>query len=170
MILKAVEAEHPRSRYLVTAATRALVHARRLGGDRVWDAIANASSLKARTDVALVTQLTARSRPADALRPDRLSSRTDPRRRLYVGPSRRAAADRHCRKGLAARHTAGTRHDLPGIGKATAGVITEALDGAAHLPASLQESAGGPLVEGGEGLYAALSPATATATRTGRTG
>ena len=35
----AVEAEHPRSRYLVTAAARALVHARRLGGDRVWDAI-----------------------------------------------------------------------------------------------------------------------------------
>lgn len=39
VILKAVEAEHPRSRYLVTAAARALVHARRLGGDRVWDAI-----------------------------------------------------------------------------------------------------------------------------------
>ncbi len=38
-ILKAVEADHPRSRYLVTAAARAMVHTRRLGGDRVWDTI-----------------------------------------------------------------------------------------------------------------------------------
>lgn len=38
-ILKAVEADHPRPRYLVTAAARAMVHTRRLGGDRVWDAI-----------------------------------------------------------------------------------------------------------------------------------
>ena len=38
-ILKAVEAQAPKSRYLVTPAARAMVHARRLGGDRVWDAI-----------------------------------------------------------------------------------------------------------------------------------
>ena len=38
-LLKAVEAESPKSRYLVTPAARAMVHARRLGGDRVWDAI-----------------------------------------------------------------------------------------------------------------------------------
>jgi short-subunit dehydrogenase len=39
VILKAVEAEHPRSRYLLTPAARAMVTARTLGGDRVWDAI-----------------------------------------------------------------------------------------------------------------------------------
>ena len=39
VILKAVEAEHPRSRYLLTPAGRAMVTARTLGGDRVWDAI-----------------------------------------------------------------------------------------------------------------------------------
>ncbi|MDF2145392.1 oxidoreductase [Knoellia sp. p5-6-4] len=38
-ILKAVEAERPRSRYLLTPAARAMVAARQLGGDRVWDAI-----------------------------------------------------------------------------------------------------------------------------------
>ncbi len=39
VILKAVEAEHPRSRYLLTPAARAMVTARTIGGDRVWDAI-----------------------------------------------------------------------------------------------------------------------------------
>jgi short-subunit dehydrogenase len=38
-ILKAVEADRPRSRYLLTPAARAMVTARTLGGDRVWDAI-----------------------------------------------------------------------------------------------------------------------------------
>jgi short-subunit dehydrogenase len=38
-ILKAAEAERPRSRYLLTPAARALVAARTLGGDRVWDTI-----------------------------------------------------------------------------------------------------------------------------------
>ena len=38
-ILKAVEAERPRSRYLLTPAAKALVAARTLGGDRVWDTI-----------------------------------------------------------------------------------------------------------------------------------
>ncbi len=58
---------------------------------------------------------------------------------------------------LAARADAGTLQEIPGIGKSTSGVIEEALGGA--LPAyleSLQERAGGPLVEGGEELYAAL--------------
>jgi short-subunit dehydrogenase len=39
VVLKAVEARHPRSRYVVTAAARAAITARTLGGDRVWDAI-----------------------------------------------------------------------------------------------------------------------------------
>ncbi|MEI2774423.1 MAG: oxidoreductase [Tetrasphaera sp.] len=39
VILKAVESSKPRTRYLVTATARGLVHARRLGGDTVWDAI-----------------------------------------------------------------------------------------------------------------------------------
>jgi short-subunit dehydrogenase len=39
VVRRAVESSHPRSRYVVTPAARFLVHARRLGGDRVWDAI-----------------------------------------------------------------------------------------------------------------------------------
>lgn len=38
-ILKAVESNHPRSRYVVTPAARAMIAARTVGGDRVWDAI-----------------------------------------------------------------------------------------------------------------------------------
>jgi short-subunit dehydrogenase len=38
-ILKAVEAERPRTRYLLTPAAKALVAARTLGGDRLWDTI-----------------------------------------------------------------------------------------------------------------------------------
>lgn len=38
-ILKAVESDSPRPRYLVTPVARALVHTRRIGGDRVWDAL-----------------------------------------------------------------------------------------------------------------------------------
>lgn len=38
-ILKVVEATRPKSRYLVTTSARAMVHARRLGGDRLWDTI-----------------------------------------------------------------------------------------------------------------------------------
>ncbi|QIM22040.1 PHP domain-containing protein [Phycicoccus sp. HDW14] len=58
---------------------------------------------------------------------------------------------------LAERAEAGTLQDIPGIGKSTSGVIAEALAGEvpAYL-ASLQEKAGGPLVEGGEDLYARL--------------
>jgi NADP-dependent 3-hydroxy acid dehydrogenase YdfG len=39
VILKAVEAGRPRTRYIVTPAARAMVAARTIGGDRVWDAI-----------------------------------------------------------------------------------------------------------------------------------
>jgi NADP-dependent 3-hydroxy acid dehydrogenase YdfG len=39
VVLKAVEAGRPRSRYVVTAAARAAITARTLGGDRVWDTI-----------------------------------------------------------------------------------------------------------------------------------
>ncbi len=58
---------------------------------------------------------------------------------------------------LAERAEAGTLQDIPGIGKSTSGVIAEALAGEvpAYL-ASLQEKAGGPLVEGGEELYGML--------------
>ncbi|NHA66567.1 PHP domain-containing protein [Phycicoccus flavus] len=55
------------------------------------------------------------------------------------------------------RAEAGTLQQLDGIGKSTSGVIAEAVAG--ELPsylASLQEKAGGPLVDGGEDLYAAL--------------
>jgi putative hydrolase len=58
---------------------------------------------------------------------------------------------------LRERANAGTLQQLAGIGKSTSGVITEALQG--DLPAylvSLQEKAGGPLVDGGDELYAAL--------------
>ncbi|QGN58790.1 PHP domain-containing protein [Nostocoides sp. HKS02] len=57
---------------------------------------------------------------------------------------------------LAARHSAGTLQDLPGIGKSTAAVVSEAMDG--ELPAylkSLQDKAK-PLVTGGEELLAKL--------------
>ena len=37
VVLKAVEAERPRSRYVVTPAARGMIALRRLGGDRVWD-------------------------------------------------------------------------------------------------------------------------------------
>ena len=38
-VLKAVESDSPRSRYVVTPAARALIAARTLGGDRLWDGI-----------------------------------------------------------------------------------------------------------------------------------
>jgi short-subunit dehydrogenase len=38
VVLSAVESSRPRSRYVVTPAARALIGARTLGGDRVWDA------------------------------------------------------------------------------------------------------------------------------------
>ena len=38
VIVKAVEATRPRSRYVVTAAAKFLINLRRFGGDRVWDA------------------------------------------------------------------------------------------------------------------------------------
>ena len=71
---------------------------------------------------------------------------------------------------LRERAGAGTLQQIPGIGKSTSGVITEALGG--ELPAylgSLQEKAGGPLVEGGEPCTP-LCAVTATCTRTGATG
>ena len=58
---------------------------------------------------------------------------------------------------LAERAAAGTLQEIPGIGKSTSGVIAQALAG--ELPAylaTLEAKAGGPLVEGGEALYAAL--------------
>lgn len=39
VVLKALESEHPRSRYLLTPAAKAMVTARTLGGDRVWDTL-----------------------------------------------------------------------------------------------------------------------------------
>ena len=37
VIVKAIESRHPRPRYVVTPAARALIATRTLGGDRVWD-------------------------------------------------------------------------------------------------------------------------------------
>ena len=37
VVLRAVEARRPRTRYVVTPAARAMITARRLGGDRMWD-------------------------------------------------------------------------------------------------------------------------------------
>ena len=37
VIVRAVESRHPKSRYVVTPAARALIATRTLGGDRVWD-------------------------------------------------------------------------------------------------------------------------------------
>ena len=38
VILKAVESQRPRSRYVVTPAAKVMINLRRFGGDRVWDA------------------------------------------------------------------------------------------------------------------------------------
>ena len=38
-LVKAVEADRPRTRYLLTPAARAMVTARAVGGDRVWDGL-----------------------------------------------------------------------------------------------------------------------------------
>jgi putative hydrolase len=57
---------------------------------------------------------------------------------------------------LASRHAEGTLQELPGIGKSTASVVEQALDG--ELPAylnTLQEKAA-PLVQGGEALLARI--------------
>ncbi len=58
---------------------------------------------------------------------------------------------------LERKAAAGSLTDLPGIGKASAAVIAEALDGGvpAYL-ADLEAKAAGPLVEGGESVEAAL--------------
>jgi len=37
VVVRAIESRHPRSRYVVTPAARALIATRTLGGDRVWD-------------------------------------------------------------------------------------------------------------------------------------
>ena len=37
--VKAVEADRPRTRYLLTPAARAMVTARTVGGDRLWDTL-----------------------------------------------------------------------------------------------------------------------------------
>jgi NADP-dependent 3-hydroxy acid dehydrogenase YdfG len=39
VVVKAVESRRPRSRYVITPAARAMITARTLGGDRVWDGI-----------------------------------------------------------------------------------------------------------------------------------
>ena len=39
VVVTAVETARPRTRYLLTPAARAMVTARTLGGDRVWDRI-----------------------------------------------------------------------------------------------------------------------------------
>jgi hypothetical protein len=39
VIKHAVQASRPRTRYVVTPAAKAQVQLRRLGGDRLWDAV-----------------------------------------------------------------------------------------------------------------------------------
>lgn len=43
VVQKALETSRPRARYLVTPAAKAFVQTRRLGGDRVWDAVVRRS-------------------------------------------------------------------------------------------------------------------------------
>ncbi|MBR7741794.1 PHP domain-containing protein [Phycicoccus sp. BSK3Z-2] len=109
--------------------------------------------------VALLTPLTAPVEPVDALR--RIAFLLERTRagtyrveafRKAVKTLREVDEDE-----LRERADAGTLQEIPGIGKSTSGVIAEALAG--DVPdylASLQERAGGPLVDGGEDLYAAL--------------
>ncbi|HEY5336090.1 MAG TPA: PHP domain-containing protein [Mycobacteriales bacterium] len=70
---------------------------------------------------------------------------------------RRAADVLRDRDDLAERSTAGTLTDLPGIGKVTAQVVTDALGGevAVYLR-RLEATAGTPVAEGGEELRRAL--------------
>ncbi|MGZ6754756.1 MAG: oxidoreductase [Nocardioides sp.] len=42
VVLKAVEADRPRTRYVVTPAAKAMIALRKLGGDRVWDTFVRA--------------------------------------------------------------------------------------------------------------------------------
>jgi len=42
VVLKAVEVDRPRTRYVVTPAARAMIALRKLGGDRVWDTFVRA--------------------------------------------------------------------------------------------------------------------------------
>ncbi|CCH72118.1 conserved hypothetical protein [Nostocoides australiense Ben110] len=110
--------------------------------------------------VALVPALTAPVDPVTALRRIAFLMERQRAGSYRIEAFRKAAATISALPDgeLAARHTAGTVQDLPGIGKATAGVIGEALDG--ELPAylrSLQDNNTSLLKPGGEALYAALA-------------
>jgi putative hydrolase len=108
--------------------------------------------------VATVTPLTAPVEPDEALRRiafllerERAGSYRVEAFRKAVVTVRETPAEE-----LAQRHEASTLQDLSGIGKSTAAVVSEALDG--ELPAylkTLQDKAK-PLVTGGEDLFAAL--------------
>lgn len=43
MVHKAIESDHPRARYVVTPGAKLFVQTRRLGGDRLWDAVVRRS-------------------------------------------------------------------------------------------------------------------------------
>ena len=156
-LVKAVEADRPRTRYLLTPAARAMVTARAVG--RRPGLGRHREAPVQPLMVALLEPLEAPVHPIEALR--RVAFLLE---RTRAG-TYRVEAFRNAVKTLKPldaaelreRAEAGTLQEIPGIGKSTSGVIAEALAG--ELPAylaSLQEKSGGPLVDGGEQMYAAL--------------
>jgi len=106
-----------------------------------------------------VTPLEAGCEPADALRRIGFLLERSRAGTFRVQAFRKAAdiVGRMPASEVSARAGEGTLAELPGLGPATAAVVSEASRG--ELPAylkSLQERDAGPLVEGGEQLYAAV--------------